>query len=128
MTGPSPTATYPAGGRLTGANAPSPFDTAWGPCWIGRTREDRSHPVRRLTWIALLGLALVTSASGAPNPTRPGKLAVGVTTVDAVDTSRGNRTLPTEIWYPARHAGRDVEPLRSYPLILIAHGYCGSRL
>src|SRR5262245_48883661 len=76
----------------------------------------------------LIVVALAASARAA-DPTRPGKLAVGVTTVDAVDTSRGNRTLPTEIWYPARHAGRDAEPLpRSYPLILIAHGLCGSRL
>jgi len=79
--------------------------------------------------VAVFTLVLATSALAAPDPTRPGKLAVGVTTVDAVDTSRGNRTLPTEIWYPARHAGRDAEPLpRSYPLILIAHGLCGSRL
>jgi dienelactone hydrolase len=85
--------------------------------------------MRRPTVVALVALALGTSALGAPDPTRPGKLAVGVTTADAVDGSRGNRTLPTEIWYPARHTGRDVEPLaRRYPLVLIAHGLCGSRL
>jgi dienelactone hydrolase len=78
--------------------------------------------------VALM-VALATRAAGAPDPTRPGKLAVGVTTVDAVDAGRGNRTLPTEIWYPARRAGRDVEALaRRYPLVLIAHGLCGSRL
>jgi dienelactone hydrolase len=78
---------------------------------------------------ALILLALATSAPATPDPTRPGKLAVGVTTVDAIDTGRGNRTLPTEIWYPARRAGRDTEPLRrAYPLVLIAHGLCGSRL
>ena len=83
----------------------------------------------RRTGVALLGLAFATSTPAAPDPTHPGKLAVGVTTVDAVDTSRGNRTLPTEIWYPARHAGRDAAPRPlSYPLILIAHGLCGSRL
>lgn len=79
---------------------------------------------------AVLALvALATGALGAPDPTRPGKLAVGVTTVDAVDAGRANRTLPTEIWYPARRANRDVAPLRRrYPLVLIAHGFCGSRL
>ncbi len=83
----------------------------------------------RRSVVALSVLALATSAPAAPDPTRPGKLTVGVTTVDAVDTSRGNRTLPTEIWYPARRAGRDAEPLRrTYPLVLIAHGFCGSRL
>lgn len=77
----------------------------------------------------LVVLALGSSAAAAPDPTRAGKLAVAVTTVDAVDGSRGDRTLPVEIWYPARGAGRDVKPLpRRYPLVLIAHGYCGSRL
>jgi dienelactone hydrolase len=83
----------------------------------------------RRTMTALLVLTLGTSAPGAPDPTRPGRLAVGVTTADAVDESRGNRTLPVEIWYPARRSGRGTEPLRSrYPLVLIAHGLCGSRL
>ena len=83
----------------------------------------------RGTWSTLIALALATTAQGAPDPTRPGRLAVAVTTANAVDASRGNRTLPTEIWYPARRAGRDVEPLpRRYPLVLIAHGLCGSRL
>jgi predicted dienelactone hydrolase len=83
----------------------------------------------RRTVVALIVLALGTRASGAPDPTRPGKLAVGVTTADVVDGSRADRTLPTEIWYPARRTGRDVEPLpRRYPLVLIAHGLCGSRL
>jgi dienelactone hydrolase len=85
--------------------------------------------MRRRTMTALLVLALWTSAPGAPDPTRPGRLAVGVTTADAVDESRGSRTLPTEIWYPARRSGRDAEPLRQrHPLVLIAHGFCGSRL
>jgi dienelactone hydrolase len=84
----------------------------------------RRHPV-----LALTALALATSTLAAPDPTHPGRLAVGVTTADAVDGSRGNRTLPTEIWYPARRTGRDVAPLpRRYPLVLIAHGFCGSRL
>jgi dienelactone hydrolase len=83
----------------------------------------------RRSFVGLIALALGTIALGAPDPTRPGKLAVGVTTADAVDAARGDRTLPTEIWYPARRTGRDVGPLpRRYPLVLIAHGFCGSRL
>jgi dienelactone hydrolase len=78
---------------------------------------------------ALLVIALGTSAPGAPGPTRPGRLAVGVTTADTLDETRGNRPLPVEIWYPARRSGRDAEPLRRRrPLVLIAHGLCGSRL
>jgi dienelactone hydrolase len=78
---------------------------------------------------ALLALSLATTAWGASDPTVPGKLAVGVATADAVDESRGNRSFPVEIWYPARRVGRDAEPLRRrHPLVLIAHGLCGSRL
>jgi dienelactone hydrolase len=85
--------------------------------------------MRTRTAAALLVLALGTRALGAPDPTRPGALAVGVATADAVDESRGNRTFPVEIWYPARRAARDAEPLRRrHPLVLIAHGLCGSRL
>src|SRR5215475_5275903 len=81
------------------------------------------------TMIALLVLALGTSAPGAPDPTRAGRLPVGVTTADAVDGSRGHRSLTTEIWYPARRTGRNAEPRRGrHPLVLIAHGLCGSRL
>jgi alpha-beta hydrolase superfamily lysophospholipase len=84
--------------------------------------------VRRLVVTGIV-LALATGAPAARELTRPGPLAVGVTTVEAVDGSRGNRTLPTEIWYPARRTGRDAAPLpRRHPLVLIAHGYCGSRL
>jgi len=77
----------------------------------------------------LLVLALGTSVSGAPDLTGPGRLAVGVTTADAADESRGNRQITVEIWYPARRSGRDAEPVRGrHPLVLIAHGLCGSRL
>ena len=83
----------------------------------------------RFPIVALLVLALPPLAPAASDLTRPGKLPVGVTTVIAVDGSRDNRMLPTEIWYPARRAGRDVKPHpKRFPLILIAHGYCGSRL
>jgi predicted dienelactone hydrolase len=81
----------------------------------------------RCAAVTFVLLALV-SAAGAADPAKPGRLKIGVTTVDAVDTARENRTLPTEIWYPASEAGRDTEPLpRAFPLILMAHGFCGSR-
>ena len=83
----------------------------------------------RRTVTALLAIALAASMSAAADPTRPGKLAVGVSTAETVDASRGNRPLVVEIWYPARRAGRDAEALRGRrPLVLIAHGLCGSRL
>ena len=77
--------------------------------------------VRSFVFVALASTAL------AADPAKMGPLAVGVTTVVAVDTDRG-RSLPTEIWYPAKTAGRDTPALlRTYPLILMAHGNCGSR-
>jgi alpha-beta hydrolase superfamily lysophospholipase len=85
--------------------------------------------MRHVAALASILLALVTPALAASDLTRAGKLEVGVTTVTALDTSRGNRALPTEIWYPARRAGRDATPLpRKYPLVIVAHGLCGSRL
>src|SRR5512147_1094799 len=84
--------------------------------------------MRHVVAVSIL-LALAPPALAASDLTRPGKLRVGVTTVTAVDTSRGNRTLTTELWYPARRAGRDAAPLpRKYPLVIVAHGLCGSRL
>jgi predicted dienelactone hydrolase len=77
----------------------------------------------------LLGLVLafVTVGAEAADPAKAGRFKVGVATVDAVDTSRG-RTIPTDIWYPARSAGRDAELLpKAFPLVLMAHGFCGSR-
>ncbi len=77
----------------------------------------------------LLVLALGMRAAAAPDPTRPGTLAVGVATADASDADRGGRTVTVELWYPARRAGRDAEPLRRRsPLVLVTHGLCGSRL
>ena len=77
--------------------------------------------------VCALVLMTLGSVALAADPAKAGRLAVGVTTVVAVDTSRG-RSLPTEIWYPAKTAGRDTTPLsHAYPLILMAHGFCGSR-
>ncbi len=73
-------------------------------------------------------LAMASTAGAVADPAKAGRLKVGQTTVTATDTSR-NRTLTTEIWYPARTAGRDTTPLpHAYPLVLMAHGLCGSRL
>lgn len=83
----------------------------------------------RILVAALAVLALGGNAAAAPDPTRPGKLAVGVTTANTVDEARGNRSVTVEVWFPAKRAGRDAEPLRGRrPLVLIAHGLCGSRL
>jgi len=84
--------------------------------------------MRRVIVVFVL-TAVVSIAGAAPDPAKTGRLKVGVATVTAVDSARGDRTLPTEIWYPARAAGRETEPLpRAYPLVLMAHGFCGSRL
>ena len=81
------------------------------------------------TATVLLLLAVASGAGAAPvDPAKPGKFAVGVATVEAVDTVR-ERFLTTEIWYPAKTAGRDAAPLKKiFPLIMMAHGVCGSRL
>jgi alpha-beta hydrolase superfamily lysophospholipase len=74
-------------------------------------------------------LLTTTAAHAAPDLAKNGKLAVGVATVSVVDQNREGRTLPVEIWYPALKAERGAEPTgKRYPLILMAHGFCGSRL
>src|SRR4029077_14582947 len=41
--------------------------------------------------------------------------------------ARGRSLIP-ELWYPARAAGRAAPVRRGrYPLVLVAHGYCGFR-
>src|SRR6185369_7342985 len=78
--------------------------------------------------LVLLVLA-ATAVAHAASLTSPGKLRVGVATLSVTDQSREGRTLPVEIWYPARTAARGAEPIeKRYPLILMAHGFCGSRL
>src|SRR6185369_2675478 len=78
--------------------------------------------------LVLLVLA-ATAVAHAASLTSPGKLRVGVATLSVTDQSREGRTLPVEIWYPALKAERGAEPTgKRYPLILMAHGFCGSRL
>jgi len=82
--------------------------------------------VRRLVPLATIVVASLAAAATV-DPSALGPSPVGVTTRTFVDASRG-RTLVTEVWYPARAAGRDVPVRRGhYPLVLLAHGYCGFR-
>src|SRR5512144_880768 len=77
--------------------------------------------------VAFLSLLLVLRAAAAADPGTPGGLPVGVTTLDLDDASRA-RVLPTEVWYPAVADGRDARARRGrYPLVLVAHGFCGFR-
>jgi predicted dienelactone hydrolase len=81
---------------------------------------------RSLIFVAVLALAAGAAAAHL-DPAASGPFAVGVTTRTFVDTAR-SRTLVTEIWYPARATGRDTRARRGrYPLVLFAHGDCGSR-
>ena len=75
----------------------------------------------------LIVLLALPAVAATVDPSADGRFAVGVTTRTFVDTSR-NRTLVTEVWYPAETAGRDA-PLRHghYRLVLVAHGHCGFR-
>ncbi len=83
----------------------------------------------RLAPVVLLLLATALPARAARlDPNRTGRYAVGSTTLRIVDAPRA-RTLVTEVWYPARRAGRDAPPRAGrFPLVLMAHGFGGSRL
>src|SRR6185295_7947322 len=79
-------------------------------------------------FLLLATVVCTTIGAEAADPAKAGRFKVGVATVDAVDTSR-DRTIPTEIWYPAQNPGQNAELLpKGFPLILMAHGFCGSRL
>jgi hypothetical protein len=53
--------------------------------------------------------------SHAAPPDRPGRYAVGLTTVRMVDPARADRTLTVDIWYPAD--GRSEAPTASIDLV-----------
>ena len=80
-------------------------------------------------WTGVVVLLAAGVGSAAPvDPSGPGRFAVGVTSVDLVDTDRDNRVIRTEIWYPGRSAVRDAPFVkRRFPLIVFVHGNCGSR-
>lgn len=77
-------------------------------------------------WMA--GLVLAAPVLAAPiDPSGPGRWPVGTATVDLVDAGRA-RVIRTEIWYPSRAPGRNTPFARGrYPLIVFAHGNCGTR-
>jgi alpha-beta hydrolase superfamily lysophospholipase len=82
---------------------------------------------RTFAFVLLLATASLTGAAPA-DPGKPGKFPVGTATVKSFDTAR-SRILTSELWYPAKSAGRDA-PIRKgfFPLVMMAHGFCGSRL
>jgi predicted dienelactone hydrolase len=91
----------------------------------------------------------------AYDPFARGPHPAGVRTLSLIDTARGGRTLPAEVWYPAAdaHAGRDLDPATRdsyelipgfptfsqdavrdatphagrHPVVLFSHGYGGHR-
>jgi len=77
---------------------------------------------RRLRAPALLAVLLLAAApasAGRPRTDAPGDLgrfAVGHDILELVDPARGDRPLPTEVWYPAEPRAGD--PLTAYELIL----------
>src|SRR6266852_6820998 len=81
---------------------------------------------KALAALALVALAAPVRAVNV-DPSADGPFAVGVATLAFADAARG-RSLITELWYPARAAGRAAPVRRGrYPLVLVAHGYCGFR-
>lgn len=55
---------------------------------------------RILTLLLAVGFAAPVRAYLPPDPSTTGPWAVGHTSVEAVDSARGDRTLPVELWYP----------------------------
>jgi predicted dienelactone hydrolase len=75
----------------------------------------------------VVAFGLVVPAGARLDPGGRGRYDVGSTTLAVVDSTRG-RTLVTEVWYPAETGNRDAHLRRGrFPLVLVAHGFCGSR-
>jgi alpha-beta hydrolase superfamily lysophospholipase len=82
---------------------------------------------RTFAFLVLFAVASVAGAAPA-DLAKPGKFPVGVATIQSFDTAR-NRILTSELWYPAKTAGRDATIRKgTFPLVMMAHGFCGSRL
>ena len=82
---------------------------------------------RTFAFLVLFAAASVAGAVPA-DLAKPGKFPVGVATIQSFDTAR-NRILTSELWYPAKATGRDATIRKGqFPLVMMAHGYCGSRL
>ncbi len=83
----------------------------------------------------LLTIVIATAVVQAA-PDTPGKYAVGISRLDLRDTSRDNRRLTSDVWYPvARTAGdtsigtkRDAPCADGmFPLVIFSHGASATR-
>jgi len=88
--------------------------------------------------LALIGFLLAPpQARALPDPTKPGRFAVGVTSLRFTTTSvatGATRILDTRVWYPAvpgtgtttTLGARDARVQRGrHPLVIFSHGSCG---
>ncbi len=69
--------------------------------------------------IAAVALTVLVASSAAA-------YEIGHTTLTFYDPARGNRSIPTEVYYPADTAGEDVpvaSGLESFPVVTFGHGY-----
>ncbi len=69
--------------------------------------------------IALVSLFLLAGIHAVAQP-----FAVGHTTMNFTDPTRSNRSIPTEVYYPAQTAGNNV-PISpgQYPVVSFGHGF-----
>lgn len=82
----------------------------------------RRAPLHVLGLAAVLALLLAAPALAGrprgplPAPDAPGPFAVGHTSFDASDPSRGGRTLPVDVWYPV-DPDEAAGPATAYPVL-----------
>ena len=84
--------------------------------------ENRDKTQQR---IFLLVIYFIVFSSGTLMQAQP--YAIGHTTITIVDSSRGNRSISTEIYYPADAAGINV-PMSTlnnekFPVLIFGHGF-----
>ena len=74
----------------------------------------------KINWLHLLAVLFCSNLFAQP-------FQIGHTTIALVDTSRNNRTIPTEVYYPADVAGNNVPVTTAnnskFPVISFGHGF-----
>jgi len=85
------------------------------------------HSLFIARWIGRMGQALLITAVALAAAPSPWAYQVGHTTVGLVDPARGNRQIPTEVYYPADTPGENVPvatpPAEGFPVVAFGHGF-----
>jgi pimeloyl-ACP methyl ester carboxylesterase len=80
--------------------------------------------VKNISTIPRLTVYLITLIACFSSSVRAQNYQIGHQTVSFTDSTRGNRPVPSEIYYPSAQAGENTPPeAGSFPVIVFGHGF-----